>query len=223
MRLIAHPSCTRCSLHTDATNPGVPTVAHPFSDPDPSNPFILFVGQNPGYNEDQTNTPFVGPSGKILNTYINGISLHDHPFTLYKTNAVRCFTVNNETPRTGPIRHCSTHLHLDLVTLLNWHAQTPHPVVVALGAVAVRSLHYLFPDSVPNTLTKSFSSQGILVRAPAGFFRFFSTFHPAAVMRNRNLSDPVGDHMQLLLDYVLDGSVPTPSDPDIVTPYPPHP
>lgn len=219
--LPSRPECTLCLLHEHASHPGVPTVPHPETPVREGRPFILFVGQNPGWNEDQQNEPFIGSSGQSLrNNYIGGISLTLYPFTIYFTNAVRCYTVNNETPRITPISKCRAHLVDDLKALLSFHRGNCDSVVVALGAIAVKSMSGLFPD-IPATLTKAFAKQGLRVETPAGSFRFFATFHPQAVAYNRNLAEAVGDHMQLIQDYAATHTVPTPSAPTLVKPRSP--
>jgi uracil-DNA glycosylase len=52
-------SCTNCRLH-EGTKNGVPGEGNP-------NAEIVFVGEGPGYHEDNQGRPFVGPAGKLLN------------------------------------------------------------------------------------------------------------------------------------------------------------
>ena len=51
-------TCTDCSLCETRTR-SVPGEG-------PEHPEILFIGEGPGFHEDQQGRPFVGPAGKLL-------------------------------------------------------------------------------------------------------------------------------------------------------------
>ena len=61
-------SCTRCPLHQTRTQ-AVFGAGHPDAD-------VMFVGEAPGYHEDQQGVPFVGQAGKLLERLLAGIGLH---------------------------------------------------------------------------------------------------------------------------------------------------
>ena len=212
-------ACTRCELHEQATNIGIRTILYKESvvqTPHSTScvPTILIIGQNPGYHEDRTNEPFVGRSGDILKkSFIGGIELQERA-TIYLGNGVRCHTTNNQAPKPRHYLECNQHLIEDL--------QIIQPdIVLTLGAPATTSFYKNILGIVKVSLTKSFTMNGNLYTPEdhkikgVGEFHMFSTYHPAAVMRNNNLINSVHSHMQLVSDCV-DGTMASPSKPKIV-------
>jgi len=175
---------------------------------------ILIIGQNPGFHEDRTNKPFVGRSGDILKkSFIGGIGLEQRT-TIYLGNGVKCHTTNNQAPKPRHYLECNQHLIEDL--------QIIQPdIVLTLGAPATTSFYKNILGIVKVSLTKSFTMNGNLYTPEdhkikgVGEFHMFSTYHPAAVMRNNNLINSVHSHMQLVSDCV-DGTMASPSKPKIV-------
>jgi DNA polymerase len=122
--------CTRCDLYKCATQ----TV---FGE-GPKNADILFVGEQPGDQEDLAGRPFVGPAGKLLDAALDEAGI-DRART-YVTNAVKHFKFVqrgkrrlHSKPDGGEIKACHWWLsqELDLIR---------PPLTVALGATAARSL-----------------------------------------------------------------------------------
>ncbi len=122
--------CTRCPLYRDATQ----TV---FGE-GPKNASILFVGEQPGDQEDLAGRPFVGPAGQLFDRALAEAGV-DRGQT-YVTNAVKHFKFErrgkrriHSKPQASEIEACRWWLdqELDLVQ---------PAIVVALGATAARSL-----------------------------------------------------------------------------------
>ena len=71
-------ACTKCALSKSRT--------HAVPGEGPGNASIMFVGEGPGYNEDQQGLPFVGQAGKLLDQLIatmgiyNWVNLHRDSF-----------------------------------------------------------------------------------------------------------------------------------------------
>lgn len=195
--------------------------------------FILYVGRNPGFREDQEGTNFVGPSGDVLrNTIIPGINAH-HYADLYLTNAVRCFTVGNEPPRARHYTSCLTeHLKTDLWSLCqSYEAYTN--IIVLLGGDAVSHFFRTFLGRRAMTLTKAFAINGDLhtwsfpsEADPDHTFSFqfhvFAMYHPAFLLRQPNAIHAAHSHNQLLLDC-LTGVMASPTSPTMVEPRLPVP
>ena len=122
--------CTRCHLYKCATQ----TV---FGE-GPLDASILFVGEQPGDQEDLAGRPFVGPAGQLFDAALEEAGI-DRART-YVTNAVKHFKFQlrgkrrlHSKPDGGEIRACRWWLEqeLDLIR---------PPLTVALGATAARSL-----------------------------------------------------------------------------------
>lgn len=213
------PNCTRCELHEQATSVGIRTVLYKESvlqTPEAISciPTILIIGQNPGFNEDRTNEPFVGRSGDILKkSFIGGIELEQRA-TLYLGNGVRCHTTNNQAPKPRHYLECNQHLIEDLQII-------KPDIVLTLGAPATTSFYKNILGIPKISLTKSFALNGNSYTesdhkiSGVGEFNVFSTYHPAAVIRNNNHINSVHSHLQLLSDCI-DGTMAKPSAPVIV-------
>jgi len=225
LRLESKPSCTDCELHEHIKSVCVPTVRYPES-LDSGNTAIVFIGQNPGWHEDQQNEPFVGKSGELVKqAYIGGCDLHKKA-TIFLTNIVRCHTINNETPKNRHIAACQYHLLRDVMEIRDLGFNKI--LYVTLGAPATSGFYRHFVDEewvprkrVSPSLAESFNYNGsTLIRDNVHPEKLthtsvvFSTYHPAAVLRNNNYINAVSAHMQLVSDC-LDGVMAQPSEPDI--------
>lgn len=216
MKIESSPNCTKCELYEQAEHPGIPTHQHSASSP--GDPVLLVIGQNPGFHEDKTNESFVGRSGKILkSSYLGGLELSDR-CNIYLTNGVRCHTTNNQTPKPRHYIECCQWLIEDLQHLNQKYNRI---LILTLGAPATTSFHKNILSKKGVSLTKSFNFNGTTYRSEDHHISnldeitVFSTYHPAAVLRNHNYINSVHSHMQLISDC-LDGTMAIPSDPQVV-------
>ena len=122
--------CTRCDLYKCATQ----TV---FGE-GPLDAKILFVGEQPGDQEDLAGRPFVGPAGQLFDEALEKAGI-DRAET-YVTNAVKHFKFIqrgkkriHDKPNAGEITACRWWQEQE-------RALIEPPVTVALGATAARSL-----------------------------------------------------------------------------------
>ena len=121
--------CTRCDLYKCATQ----TV---FGE-GPLDAKILFVGEQPGDQEDLAGRPFVGPAGQLFDEALEKAGI-DRAET-YVTNAVKHFKFIqrgkkriHDKPNAGEITACRWWQEQE-------RALIEPPVTVALGATAARS------------------------------------------------------------------------------------
>jgi uracil-DNA glycosylase len=122
--------CTRCDLYKCATQ----TV---FGE-GPLEARILFVGEQPGDQEDLAGRPFVGPAGEVFNAALEEAGIDRA--TAYVTNAVKHFKFVqrgkrrlHQTPTSGEIDVCRWWVTRERELIRP-------PLTVALGATAARSL-----------------------------------------------------------------------------------
>ena len=122
--------CTRCELYKYGTQ----TV---FGE-GPLDARIMFVGEQPGDQEDVAGRPFVGPAGQIFDEALEkaGISRSE----VYVTNAVKHFKFEqrgkkriHSKPNAGEIEACRWWIEQE-------RSLIRPPVTVALGATAARSI-----------------------------------------------------------------------------------
>jgi uracil-DNA glycosylase family protein len=122
--------CTRCELYKFGTQ----TV---FGE-GPLDASIMFVGEQPGDQEDIAGRPFVGPAGAIFDAALEKAGIDRS--TVYVTNAVKHFKfvqkgkrrIHNK-PDAGEISACRWWIEHERELIRP-------PVTVALGATAARSL-----------------------------------------------------------------------------------
>ncbi len=122
--------CTRCDLYKCATQ----TV---FGE-GPLDARIVFVGEQPGDQEDLAGRPFVGPAGQLFDRALADAGVPRE--RTYVTNAVKHFKFErrgkrriHDKPNGGEIAACRWWLQQELALIRP-------PLVVALGATAARAL-----------------------------------------------------------------------------------
>ncbi|MCC6905932.1 MAG: uracil-DNA glycosylase, partial [Anaerolineae bacterium] len=120
-------ACTRCPLHQGRLKP-VSGEGRPDAD-------ILFIGEGPGAQEDQTGRPFVGASGKFLGELLASIGLQRED--VFIANVVKCRPPNNRDPEPGEIEACRSYLERQIELI------SPR-VIVTLGR---HSMARWFPDA----------------------------------------------------------------------------
>jgi uracil-DNA glycosylase family protein len=156
--------CERCDLHKFATQ----TV---FGE-GPLDASIMFVGEQPGDQEDLAGRPFVGPAGAIFDDSLEKAGIDRS--TVYVTNAVKHFKfvqkgkrrIHNK-PDAGEISACRWWIEHERELIRP-------PVTVALGATAARSL-------IGKVVTINEVRAEPLILADWG--ECWVTVHPSALLR----------------------------------------
>lgn len=126
---------------------------------------IMFVGEGPGQQEDETGHPFVGKSGKLLTTELRKIGIsRDQVFI---TNIVKCRPPGNRNPLADEIAACNDWLSAQIALV------EPKFIVIVGGP----SLNTLVSKDLRITKARSrvFRKDGIL---------FIPILHPAAALRS---------------------------------------
>jgi len=123
-------ACRRCPLWKPATQ----TV---FGE-GPSDAPVVFVGEQPGDQEDLAGLPFVGPAGQMFDRALGEAGIERA--RVYVTNAVKHFKYEprgkrriHQKPNSGEVEHCRWWVAQELALI------RPQ-LVVALGATAARAL-----------------------------------------------------------------------------------
>ncbi|HUG66049.1 MAG TPA: uracil-DNA glycosylase [Gaiellaceae bacterium] len=93
-------SCTRCALAQGRTQ-----VVFGSGSP---NADLMFVGEAPGFHEDQQGVPFVGQAGKLLDKLLAGIELTRADVMV--VNVIKCRPPGNRDPLPEEIASCEPHL-----------------------------------------------------------------------------------------------------------------
>ena len=65
---------------------------------------IMFIGEAPGFHEDQQGRPFVGPAGQFLDKLLSSIDLNRQK--VYIANVIKCRPTNNRDPLPTEMQNC---------------------------------------------------------------------------------------------------------------------
>ncbi len=92
---------------------------------------LVFVGEGPGFEEDQQGRPFVGAAGQLLTRIISAIKLDRAQ--VYICNIIKCRPPGNRNPESDEIKSCFPFLERQLAAI-------QPDFIVALGtSLVVRS------------------------------------------------------------------------------------
>jgi len=169
-------ACERCRLARGRQN-----IVFGSGNPDAR---ILFVGEGPGKDEDESGEPFVGRAGQLLTDIIEkGMRLPRAD--VYICNVVKCRPPGNRNPEEDEVATCAPFLERQV-------ASVAPEVVVALGKFAA---HTLLNSTVPITRLRGQWQEyrGIPV---------MPTFHPAHLLRNPALKREVWTDIQQVMRHL---------------------
>jgi uracil-DNA glycosylase len=160
---------------------------------------IMFIGEAPGYHENQQGRPFVGPAGRLLDELLTSIDLARKD--VFIANVVKCRPPNNRDPQPEEIAACSDYLDTQ-IALVN------PKVIVTLGR---HSMAKFFPGE---TISKIHG----VARVRDGR-TCFAMYHPAAALHQPALRQTLFRDMAKLPGIVAavteakeDGEPPKPPD-----------
>jgi DNA polymerase len=135
-------------------------------------PRVMFVGEQPGDQEDIQGHPFVGPAGKILDKALEAAGIDRKE--VYVTNAVKHFKWEprgkrriHKKPNSLEITACKPWLEAEIDVL-------KPDVIVCLGATAAQAL--LGRDFKVST------QRGIFIESPFAPY-VMATVHPSSLLR----------------------------------------
>ena len=154
---------------------------------------LCFIGEAPGYYEDQKGVPFVGRSGKLLDKMLEGINLvRQRDVSIL--NIVKCRPTteegNNRTPTEKELSFCGERW---LYKQLNFLSPK---MIVTLGGIALKFFS-------PNTsVTKT---AGKMINTESNY-QIFATYHPAYILRNYNLMEEYNTHFENI-KQILNGEM----------------
>jgi len=164
--------CQRCRLAKDRKNivfgSGSPSAK------------LVFVGEGPGFEEDQQGEPFVGAAGQLLTKIIEAIHLSREQ--VYICNIVKCRPPRNRNPQPDEIKTCFQFLDRQIAAIRPGF-------ICALGSVAAQTL---LNTAVPiSKLRGRFHDyKGI---------KLLPTYHPAYLLRNPEKKRAVWEDMKMLM------------------------
>ena len=166
--------CTRCLLHRGRTK-AVPGVG-------PSNAEIMFIGEAPGFHEDQQGLPFVGAAGNFLDELLESIGLKREQ--VFIANVIKCRPPGNRDPLPEEIEACKPFLdrQIDLIQ---------PKLVVTLGRF---SMARAFPKARISRIHGQPRKIGGLL--------YYPMYHPAAALHQPSLRRTVEEDMRRIPELI---------------------
>ncbi len=128
---------------------------------------IMFIGEGPGFYEDQQGRPFVGASGKFLDDLLRSIGLDRK--TVFIANVVKCRPPQNRDPQPDEIAACGKYLDAQIAII-------EPKVIVTLGR---HSMQRYFPGESVSRIHGQPRRKGDLIVVPM--------YHPAAALHQGSL------------------------------------
>jgi len=161
-------SCRRCEL-AKSRNLTVPGEGNP-------NAEIMFIGEAPGWYENQQGRPFVGPAGQFLEELLRSVSLKRSD--VFIANVVKCRPPQNRDPLPDEIEACAGFLDRQIAAI-------KPKVIVTLGRY---SMSKFFPagKGIRELHGTTCRWNGILC---------FAMYHPAAALHQPALRKTIEQDM----------------------------
>lgn len=190
MRQVAEEvaGCTRCILH-HSRKLSVPGEG-------PVDAQIMFIGEGPGFHENQQGRPFVGAAGKLLEELLANIGMSREQ--VFIGNVVKCRPPNNRDPLPDELAACSPYLERQI--------QAINPkVIVTLG-------RYSMARFLPNAKISEIHGQTFHVKGRL----IIPMFHPAAALHQPSLKPSVVRDFATLPEVIANANTapPPPEEPD---------
>lgn len=136
---------------------------------------ILFIGEAPGWHEDQQGRPFVGPAGQFLNELIASISLRREQ--VYITNVIKCRPPSNRDPLPTEIQTCRYWLDRQIELI-------QPKMIITLGRY---SMALFFHGKSISKIHGTAQKQDNTI--------YYAMYHPAAALHQQSLRRTIEEDM----------------------------
>lgn len=172
--------CTKCKLHLSRK------LAVPGEGPEDAE--LMFVGEGPGFHENEQGRPFVGAAGNFLEELLASIGLTREQ--VFITNIVKCRPPGNRDPQAPEIESCSGYLERQI------RAINPK-VIVTLGRF---SMARFFNNARISSIHGRARRVGGRLVVPM--------YHPAAALHQPSLRKTIEADFAKLPQLISQGTAP---------------
>jgi DNA polymerase len=148
-------ACRLCQLSQTRTQ-AVPGEGKPQAE-------VMFIGEGPGFHEDQQGRPFVGAAGQLLAEMLRAIGLRRED--VFITNVVRCRPPGNRDPLPDELQACDAYTQRQIAVL-------DPKLIVTLGRYSMA--RFIGQGSMRELHGRTREWNGITCLA---------MYHPAAILR----------------------------------------
>lgn len=166
--------CTKCDLQY-SRKLAVPGEG-------PANAQIMFVGEGPGFHENEQGRPFVGAAGHFLDELLASIQMRRTD--VFITNIVKCRPPGNRDPKIEEIQACNDYMERQI--------QAINPkVIVTLG-------RYSMGRFLPNAKISEVHGQAMKARGRT----IVPMYHPAAALHQASLRQVIEADFKKLPEWI---------------------
>lgn len=166
--------CTRCKLH-HSRKLAVPGVGD-------SHTSIVFIGEGPGFHENEQGQPFVGAAGKFLDELLAEANMTRED--VFITNVVKCRPPGNRDPLSEELDACKPYLERQIAAI------NPD-VIVTLGRISMG--YYINNGKISSIHGRPFWASGRMV---------VPMYHPAAALHQPSLRAVIKEDFSKLPDML---------------------
>lgn len=169
--------CAKCELSKTRNN-------IVFGEGNPSS-LLMFIGEAPGAEEDNTGRPFVGRAGQLLTKIIESINLKRED--VYIANIIKCRPPQNRNPLEEEISGCSPFLDEQIKII------SPK-IICTLGKFSTEFIIGNDKGTISAVRGKEFDYRGIIV---------IPTYHPSYLLRNPDAKRETWEDMKKIRELYV--------------------
>ena len=136
---------------------------------------LLFIGEAPGWHEDQQGRPFVGPAGQFLDQLLASIGLRREE--VYIANVIKCRPTGNRDPLPVEILNCRKWLDRQIELIRP-------KMIVTLGRY---SMAMFFSGKSISKIHGTAQKRDNVI--------YYAMYHPAAALHQRSLRQAIEEDM----------------------------
>jgi len=167
-------ACTQCILHQSRVK-AVPGAG-------PPDAHILFIGEAPGFHENQQGLPFVGAAGKFLDELLEQIDMRREG--VFITNVVKCRPPGNRDPEPAEIEACRPYLDRQIELI-------QPKMIITLGRFSMA--RYFTNAKISHIHGQPRKMEGVI---------YYPMYHPAAALHQPSLRRTVEDDILKIPDLL---------------------
>jgi DNA polymerase len=145
---------------------------------------IMFIGEAPGFHEDQQGRPFVGQAGQFLDKLLESIDLKRDQ--VYIANVIKCRPTGNRDPLPTEINNCRDWLDKQIEII------KPR-MIVTLGRYSMA--RYFAGKTISKIHGVAQQKDGII---------YFPMYHPAAALHQQSLRQTIENDMRKIPDLLAE-------------------
>ena len=146
---------------------------------------VVFIGEAPGWHEDQQGRPFVGPAGQFLDQLLTSIGLSREE--VYIANVIKCRPPQNRDPLPAEIQSCRKWLDRQIEII-------QPQMIVTLGRY---SLAQYFPNQSIGKIHGKPRRSGDVI--------YYPMYHPAAALHQGSLRKTIETDMLKIPQILAQG------------------